>query len=340
MPHHLECKINEVYQNSALALKCVEKGPFELAAISHDLGHLSETLKLLADSTNPSVALFDMATREQASELWSALEACDRNISNIRSIWTSYAELDWKAQSEFVAEASLSTGGTHYLQSKIIAFSSALKGLLVDFKILSAALNWPPSIDVLGQIQVELLAEGILVDHLKARHDEIKAYIRSLAIGEQFDTTVPHIASRLSLSAISESPMCAQLPSRQVTDMADQFSTLFEPRALRRPSLAKIIVSGAPMPLPPTSLPTSEKKPPSRPQPPRMSPSLCFSAPARADTKSSIAPSLVSQLSEAITSIAFCLDVQNKSRVTRPLPQRSSSAVFRGLANEERATGD
>ncbi|KAI5244651.1 hypothetical protein E4T43_03606 [Aureobasidium subglaciale] len=336
MPYHLECKINEVYQNSALTLECVGKGPSELAAISHDLRHLSETLKLLADSTNPSVALFDMATREQASELWSALEACDCNLSNMRSIWTSYAELDWMAQSQFAAEAC----GTRHLQSKIITFSSTLKGLLVDSKTLSTALNRPPSIDVLGQIQVELLAEGIQVDHLQACRDEIKAYIRSLAIGEHFHATISHTAPPLSLSAIFESPMCAQPPSRQVAGLADQFSTLFELRALHRPSLAKIIVSGAPIPLPPTSLPTGEKKSPSRPQPPRTSPSLCFSAPARADTKSSIAPSLVSQLSTAITSIAFCLDVQKKSRVTRPPRQRSSSAVFRGLANEERATGD
>ncbi|KAI5258084.1 hypothetical protein E4T42_00679 [Aureobasidium subglaciale] len=336
MPYHLEGKINEVYQNSALTVECVEKGPFELAAISHDLRHLCETLKLLVDATHPSVALFDMATREQASELWSTLEACDRNLSNIRSIWVFYAELDWMAQSQFVAEACLSTGGTRYLQSKILTFSSKLKGLLVDFKTSSTALNWPPSIDVLSQIQAELLAEGIQVDHLQARHDEIKAYIRSLAIGEHFYTTISHIAPPLSLSAIPESPTCAQPPSRQVTDLADQFSTLFEPRALRRPSLAKIIVSEAPIPLILTSLPTCEKTL----SPEKRSAKTSPSAPAGTDTENPLAPSLVSRFSTAITSIALSVSLQNKFRGTRPPPQRSSSAVFRGLANEERATGD
>ncbi|KAI5208254.1 hypothetical protein E4T39_01476 [Aureobasidium subglaciale] len=338
MPYHIESKINEVSQNSALTLECIETGPSELSAISHDLRHLSQTLKLLADATRPSVALFDTITREQASELWSALEACDRNLSNTRSIWTSYAELDWMAQSQFVEEACLSTGGTRYLQSKIIAFSSTLKGLLVDFKTTSTALDWPPNIDVLGQIQAELLAEGVQVDHLQARHDEIKAYIRSLAVGEPLQITLPQPRPYSPLSTIPESPMTAQPSSRQTIDLADQFSALFEPRALRRPSLAKILVSGAPMLLSPTSLSPNEKLPTSGLQQVDSSPLL--SATARADAKDSTTMSLVSRLSTALTSIAFSVKLQTKPRDARPLLQRSSSAVYRGLANEERATGD
>ena len=124
MPFHLECKINDVYRSSTATLRCVDEGPSELSAVALDVRHLSETIALFADATNPSVALFDMATREQASELWSALEACDLNLTNIRSIWTSFGQLDWQERSQFAADASLSAGGFRYLQSKLVSYAT------------------------------------------------------------------------------------------------------------------------------------------------------------------------------------------------------------------------
>ncbi|TIA38962.1 hypothetical protein D6C78_03624 [Aureobasidium pullulans] len=337
MPFDLENKVNDVYQNSTTTLRCVEQGPFELSAIVPDVRNLSETLKLLSDASSPSVASFDMATREQASELWSALEACDRNLFNIRSIWSSFAELDWSEKSQFTAETSFSTGGCRYLQAKLINFSTTLKSLLVGFKVSSTSLNWPPSIDVLGQIQAELLAEGVEVDHLQARHDEIKAYVRSLAVGNEPSHVChePQISSPLvPMIAIPESPTTATAPppSRHVTNLADQFSALFEPRALRRPSVVGLI---APSPTIRTSSEkslitrTTSAKPITHSLPP---------APARKDSMD-LNSSLISRFSTAVANMALS-NLGGKSYSIRPPPQRSSSAVFRGLGNEERATGE
>jgi hypothetical protein len=334
MPFHLENKINDVYRSSTATLRCVEEGPPELSAVALDVRHLSETIALLSDATSPSVALFDMATREQASELWSALEACDRNLTNIRSIWTSFAHLDWQEKSRFAADASLSTGGFRYLQSKLVSYATTLKSLLVSFKASSTALNWPPDLDVLGNIQAELLAEGVQVDHLQSRHHEIKAYIRSLAIGE-VDEPYPVSVGRVSPPpshlppAIPErySPAIPVPSSRHITELADRFSSLFEPRAIRRPSLVGIIDSASPKQM-------SEK--------PRSgsTPSQNLAIPARRDSMDLTATSLVSRLSTAMANMEFSVSLQNKPHSSRPLSQRSSSAVFRGLANEERATGD
>jgi len=336
MPFHLENKIDDVYRNSTATLRCVEEGPSELSIVALDVRHLSETIALLADATSPSIALFDMATREQASELWSALEACDRNLTNIRSIWTSFAHLDWQERSQFAADVSLSTGGLRYLQSKLVSYATTLKSLLLSFKASSTALNWPPNLDVLGNIQAELLAEGVQVEHLQSRHDEIKAYIRSLAIGEVEEppfANISHVSPPSSnsppMSAIPEGQRLATAvsSSRHVTELADRFSSLFEPRAIRRPSLVGIIDGPLPKQI-------SEK-------PRRGSlPSQNLPAPARKDSMDPTATSLVSRLSTAMANMAFSVSLQNKPHSSRPPSQRSSSAVFRGLANEERATGD
>jgi hypothetical protein len=336
MPFHLENKINDVYRSSIATLRCVEEGPPELSAVALDVRHLSETIALLSDATSPSVALFDMATREQASELWSALEACDRNLTNIQSIWTSFAHLDWQERSQFAADASLSIGGFRYLQSKLVSYATTLKSLLVSFKASSTALNWPPNLDVLGNIQAELLAEGVQVDHLQSRHNEIKAYIRSLAVGE-VDETCSASVSRAPpppsysppMSMILETqPLATAVPSsRHVTELADRFSSLFEPRAIRRPSLVSIIDSASPKQISEKSRSNS-------------TPSPNHAAPARRDSMDPAASSLVSRLSTAMANIAFSVSLQTKPHSSRPPSQRSSSAVFRGLANEERATGD
>ncbi|KAI4854044.1 hypothetical protein E4T44_00447 [Aureobasidium sp. EXF-8845] len=336
MPFHLENKINDVYGSSTATLRCVEEGPPELSAVALDVRHLSETIALLSDATSPSVALFDMATREQASELWSALEACDRNLTNIRSIWTSFAHLDWQEKSQFVADTSLSTGGLRYLQSKLVSYATTLKTLMVSFRASSTALNWPPNLDVLGSIQAELLAEGVQVDHLQSRHDEIKAYIRSLAVGEVDEPLFANI-SRVS-SPPSHSPQMSRIPetqpiaiavpySRHVTELADRFSSLFEPRAIRRPSLVGIIDDASPKQM-------SEKLRSGSIH------SIQPAAPARRDSMDPTATSLVSRLSTAMANLAFSVSLQNKPHSSRPPSQRSSSAVFRGLANEERAMGD
>jgi hypothetical protein len=343
MPFHLENKINDVYQSSTATLKCVEAGPSELSAVALDVRHLSETIKLLADATDPSIALFDMATREQASELWSALEACDRNLTNIRSIWTSFAHLDWQEKSQFATDACLSAGGFRYLQSKLVSYATTLKNLLVSFKVSSTALNWPPNLDVLGNIQAELLAEGVQVYHLQNRHDEIKAYIRSLAIGE-FDEPFPASISRVPPTP-SHSPPMSVIPERQlsattmphsrhVTELADQFASLFEPRAIRRPSLVGIIVdSASPKQMSESTAMAETKRNDSIA-------STYPAAPARRDSMDPTAISLVSRLSAAMADMALSVGLQSKPHSSRPPPERSSSAVFRGLANEERATGD
>lgn len=336
MPFHLENKINDVYRSSTAVLNCVEDGPSELSAVALDVRHLSETIALLVDATSPSVALFDMATREQASELWSALEACDRNLTNIRRIWASFARLDLQERSQFAADASLSTGGVRYLQSKLVSYATTLKSLLVSFKASSTALNWPPNLDVLGNIQAELLAEGVQIDHLQNRHDEIKAYIRSVAVGEvdeRYPTSVGRAPPPPSYSppmfVIPEiQPLATAVPSsRYVTELADCFSSLFEPRAIRRPSLVSVIDNASPKQI-------SEK--------PRSgsTPSQNLAVPARRDSIDPTATSLVSRLSTAMANMAFSVSLQNNPHSSRPPPQQSSSAVFRGLANEERATGD
>jgi hypothetical protein len=343
MPFHLEDKINDVYSSSTATLKCVETGPSELSTVALDVRHLSETIKLLADATDPSVALFDMATREQASELWSALEACDRNLTNIRSIWTSFTQLDWQEKSQFAANAFLSTGGFRYLQSKLVSYATTLRSLLVSFKVSSTALNWPPNLDVLGDIQAELLAEGVHVDHLQNRHEEIKAYIRSLAIGaidEPFHVSIsrspspPTYSPTLATMPESSSPVITTPSSRYVTELADQFSALFEPRAIRRPSLVSIIIDSA------SPKQTSEKLAMTDPKRRGSTSSAYPTTPARRDSMDPTATSLVSRLSTAMANIAFSVSLQSKPHSSRPPPGRSSSAVFRGLANEERATGD
>jgi hypothetical protein len=342
MPFHLENKINEVYRSSTATLKCVEEGPPELSAVALDVRHLSETIALLADATSPSVGLFDMATREQASELWSALEACDRNFSNIRSIWKSFAHLDWQEKSQFAAHASLSTSGLRYLQSKLVSYATTLKTLLVSFKALSTTLNWPPSLDVLGNIQAELLAEGVQVDHLQNRHDEIKAYIRSLAIGEveePFQVIVsraPPPPSHLQpVSVILETqPLATTMPSScNVTELVDRFSSLFEPRAIRRPSLVRISDSASPKA-------TSENRAMTETTRSGTTPSKYLAVPARRDSMEPAATSLVLRFSTAMANMAFSVGLQNKPHSSRPPPQRTSSAVFRGSANEERAIGN
>jgi len=343
MPFHLESKINDVYRSSTATLRCVEEGPSELSAVALDVRHLSETIALFADATSPSVALFDMATREQASELWSALEACDRNLTNIRSIWTSFAQLDWQERSQFAANASLSTGGSRYLQSKLVSYATTLKSLLVSFKVSSTTLNWPPNLDVLGNIQAELLAEGLQIDHLQNRHDEIKAYIRSLAVGEVGEPS--HAGVRPDLPQTSFSPPMSftqerrssvtTMPSRRhVVDLVDRFSSLFEPRAMRRPSLVGIVIDDAsPKQVSEKATVTETKR--------RASVSSTYPAAiARKDSMDPTATSFVSRLSTAMASMAFSVSLQNKPYSSRPPPPRSSSAVFRGLANEERATGD
>jgi hypothetical protein len=343
MPFHLESKINEVYRSSTATLRCVEEGPSELSAVALDVRHLTETIALFADATNPSVALFDMATREQASELWSALEACDRNLTNIRSIWKSFARLDWQEKSQFATDASLSTGGFRYLQSKLVSYATTLKSLLVSLKVSSTALNWPPNLDVLGNIQAELLAEGVQVDHLQNRQDEIKAYIRSLAIGEvseplhaNISPDLPHTSYSPWMSVIPERRnSAATMPSsRHVTELVDQFSSLFEPRAIRRPSLVGIVVDST------SQKQSSEKAVTTEAKRRGSMPSKCPGLPARKDSMDPAAASLVSRLSTAMANMAFSVSLQNKPYSSRPPPLRSSSAVFRGLANEERATGD
>ncbi|KAI4716708.1 hypothetical protein E4T48_07102 [Aureobasidium sp. EXF-10727] len=334
MPFYLENKIDDVHRSSRATLRCVEEGPSELSTIALDIRHLMEAIELLADATDPSIALFDMATREQASELWSALEACDRNLINIRSIWTSFVRLDWQEQLQFSTEACLSTGGLRYLQSKIVSYSTTLKNLFVSFKVSSTTLNWPPNLDVLGSIQAELLAEGVQVDHLQSRHDEIKAYIRSLAVGDvvqplRVDQETPPRRYSLQLPAMPEEKLSATTPPprRHVSNLAEQFSSLFEPRALRRPSLVGTFVDDT-MLLPISEYPMTTKS--------------CQhpAAPTRKDSLDPTAVSLVSRLSSAMANMAFSVSLQNRPRSSRPPPQRSSSAVFRGLANEERATGD
>lgn len=343
MPFHLENKINDVYRSSTATLQCVEEGPSELSAIALDVKHLSETVALFADASNPSVALFDMATREQASELWSALEACDRNLTNIRSIWTSFALLDWQEKSQFTTDACLSTGGFRYLQSKLVSYATTLKSLLVNFKVSSTTLNWPPNLDVLGNIQAELLAEGVQIDHLQNRHDEIKAYIRSLAVGEVGEPF--HASVRPGLTQMGYSPPIFVIPerrdstitmpsSRHVTALVDQFSSLFEPRAIRRPSLVGTIIDDA------SPKRISEKAIMSETKRKESLPSKYPAPPARKGSMDPAAASLVSRLSTAMANMAFSVSLQNKPYSSRPLPPRSSSAVFRGLANEERATGD
>ncbi|KAH0019770.1 hypothetical protein KCU78_g6678, partial [Aureobasidium melanogenum] len=341
MPFHLENKIVDVHRSSRATVEYVEEGPFELRTIAPDVRYLSETIGLLVDANAPSVALFEMATREQASELWSALEACDRNLIDIRSIWTSFAQLNEAEQCQFTEEACLSTGGFRYLQSKLVSYSTTLKNLLVDFKISSTALNWPPNLDVLGIIQAELLAEGVQVDHLQDRRDEIKAYIRSLAIskvetsvcaGEE--TACSCRAPPSSSAAWKSVPVSSSPSQRHVTDLANQFSSLFEPQALHRPSLVGTAIdSTAPKSLlEKTAIAAVKQEQPL---------SFKYSAtPVRKDSMDLNAVSLVSRLSNAMANMAFSVSLQNKPRSSRPPPQRSSSAVFRGLGNEERATGD
>ncbi|CAD0090193.1 unnamed protein product [Aureobasidium mustum] len=342
MPFYLENKIADAHRSSRATVSCVEEGPFKLRTIVSDVSYLSETIGLLADATTPSVALFEMATREQASKLWSALEACDHSLANIRRIWTSFAQLDKAEQSQFAAEACLETGGLRYLQSKLVNYSTTLKNLLVDFKVSSTTLNWPPNLDVLGSIQAELLAEGVQVDHLQNRHDEIKAYIRSLAIGEistsvyagqetacSCRATLPLAPAARSSVAASSSPS-----HRHVTELAEQFSSLFDSRALRRLSLGgSVIESAAPKP-PSEKMAASDIK----------QEQLLFYkkvvTPLRKDSMDPNAASLVSRLSNAMANMAFSVSLQKKSPSLRPPPKRSSSAVFRGLGNEERATGD
>ncbi|KAK6001261.1 hypothetical protein QM012_002592 [Aureobasidium pullulans] len=282
-----------------------------------------------------------MATREQASDLWSALEACDHNLATIRHIWTSFAQLDRIQQSEFAAETCLMTGGLRYLQSKLLNYSTTLKSLLVDFKISSTALNWPPSLDVLGSIQAELLAEGVQVDHLQNRHDEIKAYIRSLAIGENGtsvsagqETTCSCSAPPPALAARRSEAASSSPSHRHVTDLAEQFSSLFEPRALRRPSLSGAVIESAAPNLPPETMAVSDIK-----QEQLLSYKKTLT-PLRKDSMDPSSASLVSRLSNAMANMAFSVKLQNRPSTIRPPPQRSSSAVFRGLGNEERATGD
>ncbi|KAG9962125.1 hypothetical protein KCU61_g4918, partial [Aureobasidium melanogenum] len=279
-----------------------------------------------------------MATREQASELWSALEACDHSLSNVRSIWTSFAQLDEAEQCTFTEEASLSTGGFRYLQSKLVSYATTLKSLLVDFKVSSTALNWPPSLDVLGTIQAELLAEGVQVDHLQDRRDEIKAYIRSLATSK-VETSVcagPETACACrapppTSAAWKSVPVSSSPSQRHVTDLANQFSSLFEPQVLHRPSLA--IEYAAPKSL-------SEKTAIAAVKQDQLLYDKHSAAPLRKDSMNPNAVSLVSRLSNAMANMAFSVSLQNKPHSSRPPPQRSSSAVFRGLGNEERATGD
>lgn len=340
MPFYLENKIVDVHRNSRATVRCVEGGPFELRTVAADVKYLSETIGLLAGATAPSVALFEMATREQASELWSALEACDRNFINIRNIWTSFAQLDEVEQSQFAAETCLATGGFRYLQSKLMSYSTTLKNSLVDFKVSSTALNWPPNLDVLGTIQAELLAEGVQVDHLQGRRDEIKAYVRSLAIGEVATSVCDNGGTAFSRSptlppAVGIPITAAITPShRRVTDLANQFSLLFEPQALLRPSLNGALVdSAAPQVV-------SEKATLTNMKQEQLLSHKYSAAPLRKDSMDLTATSLVSRLSNAMANMSFSVSLQNKPHSSRPPPQRSSSAVFRGLGNEERATGE
>lgn len=341
MPFYLENKIIDVHRSSRATVKCVEEGPLELRMTAPDVRYLSETIGLLVDATAPSVALFEMATREQASELWRALEACDHSLSNVQRIWTSFAQLDEAEKRHFTEEACLSTGGFRYLQSKLVSYSTTLKDLLVDFKISSTALNWPPNLDVLGTIQAELLAEGVQIDHLQNRRDEIKAYIRSLAIGEVGTSVFAGQETACSCRAPPPSsvarksvPVSSSPSQRHVKDLANQFSSLFEPQALHRPSLVGTAIdSTAPKPL-------SEKTAIAAVKQERPLPSEYSAAPLRKDSMDPNAVSLVSRLSNAMANMVFSVSLQNKPHSSRPPPQRSSSAVFRGLGNEERATGD
>ncbi|KAG9697819.1 hypothetical protein KCU76_g2719, partial [Aureobasidium melanogenum] len=341
MPLYLENKIVDVHRSSKATVKCVEEGPLELRTIAPNVSYLSETIGLLADATAPSVALFEMATREQASELWSVLEACEHSLFNVRSIWTSFAQLDQVEQCQFTEKACLATGGLRYLQSKLVNNSTALKNLLVDFKISSTALNWPPNLDVLGSIQAELLAEGVQVDHLQDRHDEIKAYIRSLAIGEV--STSVGLGQETTYSRLSPlfpppagtAVTTAIFPTRRhVTDLANQFASLFEPTALRRSSLGSADSNIASPNLPSEKLTVADIK---------QEQLLSYKhsvTPLRKDSMDPTAASLVSRLSNAMAHMAFSVSLQNKPHSSRPPPHRTSSAVFRGLGNEERATGD
>ncbi|KAG9853852.1 hypothetical protein KCU98_g3808, partial [Aureobasidium melanogenum] len=282
-----------------------------------------------------------MATREQASELWSALEACDHSLSNVRRIWTSFVQLDEAEQRQFTEEACLSTGGFRYLQSKLVSYSTTLKSLLVDFKVSSTALNWPPNLDVLGTIQAELLAEGVQVDHLQDRRDEIKAYIRSLAVSKVEtpvcagqETACSCRAPPPSSTAWKSVLVSSSLSQRHVTDLANQFSSLFEPQALHWPSLVGTAIdSTAPKLL-------SEKTAIAAVKQEQLLPYKHSTTPFRKDSMDPNAASLVSRLSNAMANMALSVSLQNKPHSSRPPPQRSSSAVFRGLGNEERATGD
>lgn len=341
MPFYLENKIVDVHRSSRATVRCVEDGRVELKMIAPDVSYLSETIGLLVEATAPSVALFDMATREQASELWTALEACDHSLANIRRIWTSFAQLDKVEQSQFVTETCLATGGLRYLQSKLVNCSTTLKNSLVDFKVSSTALNWPPNLDVLGTIQAELLAEGVHIDHLQNRHDEIKACIRSLAIGEAGISAYADQETECSNRTQPPAPAAGKLvaaispPShRRVTDLADQFSSLFDPQTLRRPSLSGAIIERAAPNLP------SEKVVASDPKQEQLLSYKTTATPLRKDSMDPSAASLVSRLSNAMANMAFSVSLHAKPPSSRPPPQRSSSAVFRGLGNEERATGD
>jgi len=187
------------------------------------------------------------------------------------------------------------------------------------------------------------LAEGIQVDHMQSRHEEIKAYIRSLAIGEVGEpdnvnlsrvSSPPSYSPTMSVIPERRSPVPTSLSDRNVTELVEQFSSLFEPRAIRRPSLVGIIVDGASVKQTLEKAAMIETK--------QHQPILhkCSAPPARKDSMNLTPTSLVSRLSTAMANMAFSVSLQNKPYSSRPPPLRSSSAVFRGLANEERATGD
>lgn len=334
----LEQKIVDVCQQSWTALRCLERGPWEVQNLSTDVRHLSETLQLLLDGTGPSATVFQMATKEQTQELWTALDACQRNLMGIRSITHSLDELSPEERKQFVVDASLLEGGSHYLRAKIIGYSTTLKDLFVSFKLSSTSLNWPPSIDFLGQIQAELLTEGVQVAHLEPHRSEIKDYVRSLAVREDSypnqsdrnDQEPPKSGSPITpMSSTTNSPVSGSLspPRSQVTSLVDQFSTLFEPGALRCTTPSKSPAEGI------------------RPKTPTTKPEISYISqripgfPARKDSMDPATVSFTSRFTAAMTSIPFSIKF-SKVHGVRPPPQRSSSAVFRGLADEERATGD
>lgn len=326
--------ILRVFQQSQSTEDTIEKGALELRSLLTEVRRLSGTLRLLLDESRSSSFSFVMAAMDQDPQLCATLVACGYHLSSLQRFCRLFERLQVDDRVLFMDRSNSSCGGCKRLQARINHYTAILERPLESREYSLKALNHPPALDVLGQIQSELLSEGVPLESLEQHHDQIKDYVRHLAMagakaGGDPITNVEALTRRTAkLTTTKET--ATELDHRQarVANLVTQFSALFttDPQCTAEPPNLNAMIFQSELVI--DSMQIDDPR----------SPILEY--PSRKDSVDPLGTLIAAKISTAISNVALSINLHSQIYNARPPPKRSSSAVFRGLADEERATGE